>query len=247
VPPLAATVNLFDYQPRLLAKVDPEFSDALRARGRVSTLAFQPGIVEFDGVPDGALGLVVLEGVLTREVTIVGRTSVEPLGPGDLLRPWDDDRAEAPIPVTSVHRALDEVVLAVLGPRFGGGIEGQPHLVEWLCARLTQRARWLAMQSAIGQLTRIEDRVLVLLWHLADRWGRVERDGSIVIPIRLTHKLLAGMVAAQRPTVTTALSRLTHAGHVTRHEEGWALRGQPPTAGLLEGQALADAFRLRDD
>jgi hypothetical protein len=82
---------------------------------------------------------------------------------------------------------------------------------------------------------------------LADRWGRVERDGSVVVPLPLTHRLLAGIVGSQRPTVTTALSRLAERRRVSRRDDGWVLHGAPPTSGLLEGQALADAFRLRDD
>ncbi len=47
----------------------------------------------------------------------------------------------------------------------------------------------------------------MLLWHLADRWGRVRSEG-VVLPLRLTHSVLADLVAARRPTVTTSLSEL---------------------------------------
>jgi hypothetical protein len=247
LPPTATSVDVFEREASLLAGLDPRAVDDLRARGRVEGLSFEPGIVELPQVADGTLVLLVLDGFLTRESTTVGRTSVELLGPGDLVRPWDDNRAEAPVPVESRYRALETTSLAVIGPRFVASVRPWPQVVDSLCARLTERLRWFAMQAALIQLTRIEDRVLVLLWHLADRWGQVERDGSVLVSLRLTHKLLAGMVGSQRPTVTTALTRLAARGRVSRRDDGWLLHGAPPTSGLLEGQALADAFRLRDD
>ena len=72
----------------------------------------------------------------------------------------------------------------------------------------------------------------MLLWHLADRWGHVRPDG-IAIPIQLPHTLLAELLAAQRPTVTTAMSELTRRGLIVPMHRGWLLRGQPP-AELLE-------------
>jgi CRP-like cAMP-binding protein len=55
----------------------------------------------------------------------------------------------------------------------------------------------------------------MLLWHLAERWGRVTAEG-VVIPLRLTHQRIAMLVGAQRPTVTAALSRMNARGLVQR-------------------------------
>ena len=46
-----------------------------------------------------------------------------------------------------------------------------------------------------------------LFWHLAERWGNHTPEG-IVIPLRLTHAQIGELIGAQRPSVTTALSRL---------------------------------------
>ena len=67
----------------------------------------------------------------------------------------------------------------------------------------------------------------MLLWHLAARWGRVRGDGT-VLPLRLTHSVLADLVAARRPTVTTALSDLTRRGLVRTDGETWLLFGDAP-------------------
>ena len=79
----------------------------------------------------------------------------------------------------------------------------------------------------------------MLLWHLAGRWGRVRSDGAIV-PLRLTHAVLAELVAARRPTVTSALSDLSRRGLVTAFHDGWLLYGALPKEGHLLGVASAN-------
>jgi hypothetical protein len=44
----------------------------------------------------------------------------------------------------------------------------------------------------------------------------------------LTHALLGDLVAARRPSVSTALGRLTEAGVVRRVGDAWILSGDPP-------------------
>jgi len=241
-----APVNVFDHDSALLDGLSRDEAEAARLHGRVQAYDFPGGSIDFTPLPVG-LGYLVLRGFIAREATVVGRTSVEVLGPGDLLRPWEDERAEAPVPVTAKHRAIDHVEIGLLGPDFTELIARWPAVIDTICSRVMARARWLAMQTALAHLPRIEDRLLVLLWHLADRWGRVERDGTIVCPIPLTHAVIAGAVGSRRPTVTTALSRLAASGHVTKHPDGWGLHGEPPTAAQIEGHSLAEAFRVRED
>jgi CRP/FNR family transcriptional regulator, cyclic AMP receptor protein len=72
-------------------------------------------------------------------------------------------------------------------------------------------------------------RLLLTLWHLADRWGRVTPDG-VVLRLPLTHQLLAQLTCLQRPTVSSALSQLAADGRLTRRTDGgWTLHGRPPT------------------
>ena len=94
--------------------------------------------------------------------------------------------------------------------------------------RGTRRAHHLAVALAIAHHQRVEDRLLLTLWHLAERWGRVHPDG-IVLPLPLGHQRLADLVGAHRPTVTTALGDLARAGTVSRRDHGdWVLHGSPP-------------------
>jgi CRP-like cAMP-binding protein len=87
---------------------------------------------------------------------------------------------------------------------------------------------------AIVQQPRVETRLHMLLWHLADRSGTVSADG-VTLPLRLTQGVLAALVAARRPTVSAALRALERDGKLTRTPQGWLLRGSPP-GGLRIGQ-----------
>ena len=66
-----------------------------------------------------------------------------------------------------------------------------------------------------------------MLWHLAERWGRVSRNG-VILPLRFSHEFLAKLVGVRRPSVTSAISRLRHEGIVERRPDGsWLLHGPP--------------------
>jgi CRP-like cAMP-binding protein len=94
--------------------------------------------------------------------------------------------------------------------------------------RGTRRAHHLAVALAIAHHPRVEDRLLLTLWHLAERWGRVHRDG-VVVPLPLGHQRLADLVGAHRPSVTTAMGALARAGSLSRRDNGdWVLHGAPP-------------------
>ena len=111
--------------------------------------------------------------------------------------------------------------------------------------RLAMQAHRLAVQGAICQLARVELRVLALLWHLAERWGRVGREG-VVLPVKLTHETLGRFVGARRPSVTLAMGQLADDGLVTRRDDGaWVLppRSQDVLAGLAR-RAAGRAGRL---
>ena len=104
--------------------------------------------------------------------------------------------------------------------------DGLRALASALHARHVRRVRALAFQRAIAQLPRVDDRMIVLLWALAERWGRVGPDG-VRVPVGLPHRTLATLVGARRPSVTTALTGLAREGLVERIEGGWLLHGDP--------------------
>jgi CRP/FNR family cyclic AMP-dependent transcriptional regulator len=177
-------------------------------------------------VADG-VGLLVLDGLLIRTVSVHGRHGAELLGGGDVLVPWHEDPDHAALGWTSEWRVLEPTRVAVLDERFARLLGRYPRLAGKLLARVAQRARLLTVNMAIVHQARVDVRLQMLLWFLAGRWGRVRGDG-VTLPIRLTHAVLADLVAARRPTVTTALNDLNRQGLVQPVDEGFLLAGQPP-------------------
>ncbi len=178
-------------------------------------------------VMPGGIGLLVLQGLLTRHVRAAGRVSTELVGQGDLLRPWQEQGAPAALPCTTRWRVLKLAVVAVLDRGVARRFARYPELTGRLVARTLERSRTLAINMAIVQQPHVQVRVYLLLWHLADRWGYVRSDGT-VLPLRLTHDVLADLVAARRPTVSKALSQLADAELVRTDSPGWLLLGERP-------------------
>jgi CRP/FNR family transcriptional regulator, cyclic AMP receptor protein len=88
-----------------------------------------------------------------------------------------------------------------------------------------RRARTLAVNLAVTQLVGIDRRLLLLFWDSAERWGRVTPDG-VRVSLPLTHRTLAEIVGARRPTVSIALGELTKRGELARSDNDWILKGE---------------------
>jgi hypothetical protein len=174
------------------------------------------------------LGLLILEGLLERDQEVAGRTFTELRGAEDLLRPWDDVADIASVKGRVTWTALEPTRIAWLDGEFATATAPWPELTSALIGRAVRRARLLSFRTAILELKHTDLRILLLLWHLADRWGRVRPDG-VHLDLRLTHELLARMVGAHRTTVTLAVRKLTGEGRVERTAGGgWILLGDPP-------------------
>jgi hypothetical protein len=172
------------------------------------------------------VGLLLIDGMVTRDLLFAGRTTTELLGAGDVMRPWDDDVGFDALPFSASWHVHTPARVAVLDTRVAIASGRWPSVATALHARHVRRVRSLAFQRAITQLPRVDDRLIVLLWALAERWGRVGPDG-VRLPVGLPHRTLATLVGARRPSVTTALSGLARDGLVERTEEGWLLHGDP--------------------
>jgi CRP-like cAMP-binding protein len=179
---------------------------------------------ELPDQPPGAIGLLVLDGLLSRRVRLAGRSTVELLGPGDLVAPWQDDGQLASVPSQASWRVLEPARLALLDADVAAGLARVPGALGVLIERAERRAHALATRLAIAQMPRLEDRLIAVFWHLADRWGRVEPRG-VAIPLRLSHAVVAELVCAQRPSVSVALKHLADDGLLERADHGtWRLR-----------------------
>ncbi|MFL5844209.1 MAG: helix-turn-helix domain-containing protein [Solirubrobacteraceae bacterium] len=175
-----------------------------------------------------SLGLLVLEGVITRQIAVAGRPSTELVGVGDLLRPWDLD-SDLGIPLSVDWQVMQRVRFAVLDERFLLAAMRWPSVIDALASRGQRRTRWLAFQLAMKQIMRVEGRLLVLLWALSERWGVVTPRG-VHVRLKLTHEALGKLVGARRPSVTTALGALAEAGALERVSDGYRLYGDADQA-----------------
>jgi hypothetical protein len=189
-------------------------------------------------IPRAGIGFLVLRGLLIRRIGIDGRFGAELLGEGDVLCPWEPDEAPMLPLAPSTWSVNTPTRLAILDDRFTRQLARYPELAGRLLGRAVMRSRNLVMNLAIVHHARVADRVHMLLWFCAGRWGRVRGDG-VVLSIRLTHTILADLVAARRPTVTSALSELSKRGLVRAIDDGWLLSGDPP--GELQSAASLDA------
>lgn len=88
--------------------------------------------------------------------------------------------------------------LAVLDLAWARRMAPFPEIAGTLIGRAMDRSRRLAVNMAIAQHPRLEMRLEVLLWHLAERLGRVHTDG-VHLTLSVTHETLGNLVAARRP------------------------------------------------
>ena len=155
-------------------------------------------VSRLEGAGADHVGLLLLEGVVAREVVVADHVSAELLGPGDLLRPWQAPSNSSLLPVDVLWSVLSPSAFAVLDRRFAAELARWPEVTAALFDRLSERSLRLATTQAISQLTRVDRRLKALLWHLAERWGRVSGDG-VIVPLALTHRILGQLVGARRP------------------------------------------------
>ena len=224
-------VRVLEVDAALLEAVPPSGRETARMGLRAKRVSAARGPWRLEGLVDTTgLGILVTEGLLTRDVQIAGTRSREILGAGDVLRPWDDDSTLNPVPSRTSWTVLEPTVGAVLDQRWKLVASRWPDFGEEVLRRIVRRSRWLAVLLAIAAMRGMEDRVILLLWHLAGNWGKVTSAGTLV-PFGLTHEVIADLVGARRPSVTTAIAGLDREGELERVDGGWLLRRDPPSSG----------------
>src|SRR4051794_34273684 len=255
-----------------LLKVDPELArglDVPRAREaaeRLYTRAIDVPRGRWTPAPwltggSQPIGLLVLEGLLVREATVSNHPCAELLGPGVLLRAWADEDAEELLPRRIDWAAATSARVAIVDQALAVRMAQWPEIFTALMDRAARRAERLVVTQAIAHITRVDERLLALLWLLAERWGRVV-PGGVLVSLRLPHRTLAGMVPGglpvplprphpplpgmvgpRRPSVTTALGQLMARGAIERRPDGaWVLRGSPPAEGRLDAEDATTAM-----
>jgi hypothetical protein len=199
-----------------------------KLRVAVHVLETGPWDVETHGAASADhIGLLVLDGVLSREVLVSDTVSTELLGPGDVVRPWQLHDGATLLQHSVRWNVLSRSRVALLDRRFAAQLAAFPEINAAVIDRVNERAVRLSVTQAISQLNRVDRRLLALFWHLAERWGRMTSEG-VALPMTLSHRMLGQLVGARRPTVSTALSELVKEGEIRRRADGtWLLTGTP--------------------
>jgi CRP/FNR family cyclic AMP-dependent transcriptional regulator len=173
------------------------------------------------------IGLLMIHGVLLYRLRLAGRVTVDLVGAGDLIRPWPPVDEYAELFAASRWQVLETAELAALDTRFVREAAPWPELLIALTERMSWHSRSLALRLAISQMPKLTSRLRVMLWHLADRFGRVDRYG-VLLPLRLSRQVLAELVGADRVSVSRRLKELVERGLVLPDPHGWRLSGPPP-------------------
>lgn len=187
---------------------------------------------------EAVFGFLVLAGVIGSRIVIPERAHLELLAPGDVIRPWVGLGPDASVPVRIDWEVLEYARLAILERRFSYAVRDYPEVYEALAERLVLRSRRLNFLLAVNSVIGIEERIQLALWHFGERWGRVTA-GGVYVSFPLTHKDLADVVGASRPSVSSALMALRRQGAIRQRDRGWLLRGSPPRR-FLELKAEAE-------
>jgi CRP/FNR family transcriptional regulator, cyclic AMP receptor protein len=190
-------------------------------------LTIGPGTFELSSLLDvnRAFGATVLEGIVMSAQRIGEQTGIQLLGPGDLLLPggelWPGWLSDVEL------RPPESLRLALFGDELLAAVYRWPRLIQGLCSCASDQLGRLNAQLVICQLPRVDERVLAMLWLLAESWGQVTAAG-VRLPLTLTHEALGALVGARRPTVTLALRKLIRQGSILHQDTGWLLLDPPP-------------------
>jgi len=224
-------ISLIDADPELGDLLDAESRRRAQREALTQVRRLSPGdwnVAEAIEPDSHHRGFLIIDGLISREVDVLGRRCVELLGAGDVIRPWSWDEDGSHVKAEVGWEVLEPARMVVLDHRLIVRITPWPQLGLELFSRGTRRAHSLAVSLAIAHHQRVDDRLMLTLWHLAERWGRVRPDG-VVVPLPLSHQRLADLVGAHRPAVTTAMGELTRAGSISRRDDRtWLLHGSPP-------------------
>jgi CRP/FNR family cyclic AMP-dependent transcriptional regulator len=220
------TVRLLDVEPDLGRYLNDE--DRLALDGLpVPVVSVAPGELDVQALLGAhhAFATILLDGMLVRRIVMGESATLRLVGPGEFV---GTPATSGSLLITRTGwRAAAPTRLAILGREVLLATHRAPRLVAGLQARSTEQSDRVALQLAICQLPRVEDRVLCMLWLLAESWGQVTSHGT-ALRLHLTHETIGGLVGARRSTVTLALGQLAEAGTILRQDRGWLLLEPPP-------------------
>ncbi|MEO8967321.1 MAG: helix-turn-helix domain-containing protein [Solirubrobacteraceae bacterium] len=236
-------VHVLEQDPALGRHLPPGARYQANSAAVAPVLSLARGVRSFvsdEPPPRGHLGLLILDGLIALHVTFGQIGATEFLGPCDVLRPWA--MSETVDVAEACWETLTPVRLAVLDREFATRVRPWPEMAAALFDRYTERLASQLLYFALRQAKRVDDRVLVTLWHFAVRWGQVSAEGRIVPLPNITGESLGNIVGARRQSVSTALGALVNRGAIQRRSDGsWLIRTKPPQLQQLNHESARRA------
>ena len=174
-------ISIVDADPDLGDLLDARELERARREAMTRVQRLSPGEWDAGAAQEPAehhRGFLIIDGLLSRTVNVLGRHCVELVGHGDVMRPWSWDEEGSHVRAEVGWQVLEPTRLAVLDHGLVLRIVPWPQLGLELFNRGTRRAHHLAVALAIAHHQRVDDRLLLTLWHLAERWGRVTATAS---------------------------------------------------------------------
>ncbi len=229
-----------------LLEADPDLGRFLSAedRGlawnvRVPLVELAPGEVDIKALlrASHAFAALVVDGLLLQSLRLQEQAGLRLLGPGSNLSLTDSP--ESMLVLDDHLRATVTCQLALLGRDFLVITRRWPWFAAGLNSRAAEQSEQLLTQLMICQLPRVDDRLLSMMWLLAETWGRVTPSGTL-LPLHLTHSALGGLIGARRPTVTLALRGLSESGAILRQTDGWLLLQEPEIRDATGSEDVGD-------
>src|SRR5215213_7901032 len=166
------TVAVLDADPDLGQLLAPGQVEDARRHLRVRRHVVEPGAWDGERLSNAGpdhLGLLVIDGLVTRELVVADNVSAELLGPGDIVRPWHTGGPEHLVPFEIRWTVVERTEFGVLDRHFAALLARYPLVNALVVDRMAERAQRLAVLQTVSQLNGVDRRLLNLFWHLAER------------------------------------------------------------------------------
>lgn len=246
---MLTTTQLLEIDPDLGAQLDAQAFAAAREAIAVRVISVAAGEwawAEALPAPERLVGLGIGSGVLARRARVHDGCSVDLLGPGDVVRPWSTGRdTSVAIDIEVSWHVLVRGQLVVIDHDLLTCCAQWPQILAAVLDRAVVHSRELAFRQAACGHTRVEDRLWLVLWQIAERFGRSTREGAAIALPGLTHATLASLVAASRPSVTKALRDLQARDLLARSAPGVLLLRGSARDGLVRSRPISFTARPR--
>src|SRR5919199_3534070 len=147
------TISIVDAEPDLADLLDEDGAQRARREARTQVQRLSPGHWDAAAALDPAIhhrGFLIIDGLLSRTVDVLGRHCVELVGHGDVMRPWSWDEEGSHVKAEIGWAVLEDARLAVLDHQLVQRMVPWPQLGLELFSRGTRRAHNLAVALAIA-------------------------------------------------------------------------------------------------